>query len=1240
MMTTGLKLAQLNTGKSITCYSRSIQFLAHLQLIDASVVLLQETKQSNTISTPGWTVYSHDSCSIYIRSNLRSAHYPSLSISRGEFVCCAAQLFFPDSNIPIVVASIYRHIRSSDHSAQEFFSWLHQQVLKHSTSNFVFGGDFNYHSTLFGCVRDDPNVHLLEDIHGLLAPHGRFLNDGSPTRTGWPAQRGLVNPSAIDLTYVHSPDGQLCFRDWTSRPVDHSDHSLISFSIHAQQLYSLPSAVRHKRYTVLHANFDDSNIARYSIAVDAEMHRRNFGNLHPSTAEEVESLAVSLTGVLQAAAYKHKLIVYTFSDRQRPPTLPSAWTNECAALRLDLEAAHMQLQNLLHLPNTDQSLLAEARDKLQATSDQLDRIASLACRDSWRNYCSHLDPDVPASVVWTKYRNLLLKYSGRKIKSNGLSLLDPTGRLLHAVEQAQALADFYSQVSSLPDQVPAFPPPPPPPPHSLPDSYNDPITTVELLRALQQSNHSSAPGADGISYKLIHSAGPLFMRQLLALMNASLSLACFPDCWKVSSVTALPKTASAHSCKDFRPISLLSCLGKLMEKVVAERLSFYLESNSFFTSDQSGFRKRQGTVDALLRVVQSVHQYWAAGSDAILVALDIHKAFDTVWHAGLLFKLEHYARVRGNMLSWIGGYLSNRRGYVRVGDYVSEEVLWERGVPQGSVLGPLLFVVFINDLLALLPSTVLTQLYADDCALCCELPATSGEARDCAVSIMQNSLNDVSLWCQQWMLKLSDPKSQLMVFRKCRVGRNIIPLLPPPTLTINGYPVQVESIFLRYLGLYLDPRLTFHHHIDYVCSSIQPRLQLLQFISGSDWGCDRAGLRLLYLNWIRPKLEYASSLLLSISSASVSKLEAVQRTALRKVLGATRMASGVSLNIQAEIPPLAVRRISAATNLLLKIRHSPPSNALKHKWLLWFRSSQEDIKPFPVDITGCFRPPHTRPSPFAILKTIGNELRLFSLIRNPAPPVADKPPWTLHELTPNPLPEWPRLGAASSRAGNQVRTASRYADEVFSRLVRPVLSNDGGGLVIYTDGSALSGPLGGTGLALIVLSSLHSPPVVKRFMSNPCLSNYDVELYAISAALLWAIRTHSDCSFTHLLILSDCQSAITAAINSHRSTSSCDAVLRSITRLKEQLSSLNVRFSIDWVPGHSGCALNELADREARAAALDSKGYRSPSCTIPVPLAAAQLFARVNILHRYQLWWSRSKRGRFLHQFHPLWRGR
>ena len=281
---------------------------------------------------------------------------------------------------------------------------------------------------------------------------------------------------------------------------------------------------------------------------------------------------------------------------------------------------------------------------------------------------------------------------------------------------------------------------------------------------------------------------------LTTLFNRCISRGLYPDCLKVAKVTPIFKAGDKSVCSNYRPISTLSIFNKLFEKIIHQRLLGFFEQKNVLSGVQFGFRKKSNTTLAIFNLVTDLLKSFKDKSYATCCFLDLKKAFDTVDRSLLLKKLDHYG-IRNNELELVKSYLTCRYQYVVCGDGESKLLPIPIGVPQGSVLGPLLFNIYINDITELGTKCIL---FADDAVF-----YNINENMQSSIVIMQHFLYVLSSWLTKNRLTASETKTKLMMFTPC-----IKPVILP-TVVFNGHPLEwVNDI--KYLGITIDNKLRFN----------------------------------------------------------------------------------------------------------------------------------------------------------------------------------------------------------------------------------------------------------------------------------------------------------------------------------------------------------------------------------------------------------------------------------------------
>jgi hypothetical protein len=345
-----------------------------------------------------------------------------------------------------------------------------------------------------------------------------------------------------------------------------------------------------------------------------------------------------------------------------------------------------------------------------------------------------------------------------------------------------------------------------------------------------------------------------------------MSIGCIPHDWTQAIVTPVFKRGDAANVDNYRPISLTSVACKIMERVVSADMLHYLRQNNIISNHQHGFLSGRSTSTNLLETLNDWTLAIKNRQSIIVAYIDYSKAFDCVTREKLLIKLSAYG-ITGNLLKWIDSFLSNRTQRTRVGSSLSDIVYLTSGVVQGSVIGPLLFLLFINEISELLCCDRCTcKLYADDVKLYTAVFLNEDTA------LLQNKLDVLFEWSSAWQLNISTSKCATMQI-------NTLPGCPD--LCLNNIALSNVKEF-KDLGVVIDNNLKFTSHVNYVVAKASARACLIHkcFVSKDVHTLTRA-----YKAYVRPLLEYASCVWSPVYTTSIKLIESVQRKFTKRLQG-------------------------------------------------------------------------------------------------------------------------------------------------------------------------------------------------------------------------------------------------------------------------------------------------------------------------------------------------------------------
>ena len=329
------------------------------------------------------------------------------------------------------------------------------------------------------------------------------------------------------------------------------------------------------------------------------------------------------------------------------------------------------------------------------------------------------------------------------------------------------------------------------------------------------------------------------------------------------------KESNSNNPTEYRPISLLSCIGKLAERIIKNRLYFFLESNNLLSPAQSGFRNCRGTGDNLLFMTQKIQESLNRGKKVCGIYFDISKAFDKVWHAGLIYKLI-YLKVPTYIIRFIKSFLSDRTFRVKINDFLSDPHAVTCSVPQGSVLGPLLFLIYINDIiLARSLNVSYSALFADDLKSIF-IFKKPGHIK----SIINKYLDSLTSWLSQWRLKMNAKKCCYTIFSNGGRGDLEFDL----KLNSEFIPYNPNPVFL---GITFDESLCFHTHFENLRARALSRLNIIKIFSHKSWHLSRKTLTCIYRAPIGSIFDYSFFSVAKLSENSLGLVQRIQNRAIR-----------------------------------------------------------------------------------------------------------------------------------------------------------------------------------------------------------------------------------------------------------------------------------------------------------------------------------------------------------------------
>lgn len=509
--------------------------------------------------------------------------------------------------------------------------------------------------------------------------------------------------------------------------------------------------------------------------------------------------------------------------------------------------------------------------------------------EKWSSAMDEINDDPNTRQVWSL---------ARKLKSTSRApamLLGAAGAASTPADKAEVFADHLAAI---------FTEPPDTDPRQgvINDTVNNhalpilnplgftPATTKEITDLIKAVKSRSAPGDDGIMNTALKRCHKKIIAQLVNIINASLRFGHFPSCWKTAEIVMIVKVHKDPKLpSSYRPISKLSCVGKILERVIKTRLDEFSSDNDIIPSFQHGFVKGLSTTHQLARVCNHIHENFAGGRTTAGVFFDIEKAFDKVWHNGLISKLLLF-EFPPHLISIIGSYLEGRSFRVNVQDVLSTVRNIGAGLPQGSVLSPGLYNIFTADIPT--PQGIFICQYADDLAL---FSTSLNKFR--ARKLLQESVGIFADWLRLWKLKVNAGKSQAIIFSR-RPGKRA----SPARLTLGGAPIP-WCTSVRYLGIHLQPRLQWTKHMSSTLAKARGAASALNALFRSK--SLRKAIRLrIYRIYILPVLTYAAPVFHDVPRPQIIRFQQLQNRIVRMAMDAPWYMRNTQVVREAEAVPI------------------------------------------------------------------------------------------------------------------------------------------------------------------------------------------------------------------------------------------------------------------------------------------------------------------------------------------------
>ena len=623
------------------------------------------------------------------------------------------------------------------------------------------------------------------------------------------------------------------------------------------------------------------------------------------------------------------------------------------------------------------------------------------------------------------------------------------------------------------------------------------------------------------------------------------------------------------------------------------RLESYIEGNGLMDEEQEGFRKQHSTVNAVLRLVQSIFNGFENNKCTAAIFVDLKGAFDNIWREGLVVKL-HEIGVQGKLLKWINNFLQNRSAKCTLDQTSGPTFETTLGLPQGSVLSPILFNTYIIDMYrqALLEHCK----FADDGTVWVEETLAQEAVMQCCAGFKR-----VKLWCQQRRLTVSLTKTEASLFTKLKL------LAAKPIFDLDGTELKYNAT-PKILGFTLDEQLTFEEHMKTVARKASNALKIIREVKGIA-AVSTSKLIRLYTSLVRSIMEYGA--MVWQCSKYCTKLASIQRKALCLCLGLPSSAATDAVEVAAGILPLDLHFTQIAIKEVAKIQAKPINRPIKCQLN---RMTEEEI--------GHDTQRYTI-SPLRLALTQAEEMRKLTGIDIRVMEQEfefEKDCLLMSSKTPV---YWSRLGSSKSRTAEQKELGKEMVLDLMMEAPE-------GTTFAFTDGSCLTNP-GPCGAGAVVYPCDQDPVRLKR----PVCKRGSIllgELVAILTAIEYLIQNISSIPCKLLKVFCDSQSAVGILTLGWKDTSYKDVVSDAKKGI-DILEQKGIPVQIDWTPGHSSIAGNEIADHLAKEAAKEAETFTDDRKFTSI--AEVKMASKKYVTTLWQNRWDNSDTGRTFHGYFP-----
>ena len=854
-------------------WAKRLEFNHMIDSVNPDIVIgteswLNDTIANNTVfPTDHYNVYRRDRGSrgggvfILVKNTLQSTREEELDTSC-EILWCKIST---TNGKNIYVGAYYRPHENDEESLEHLDTSLKR--LQNTSSHIVLGGDFNTPGWDWTNARPKEACRspaIYEKLIGTLDDMGLQQMVDIPTR----------GQNILDLICTNAP-GRMHFID-TLPGI--SDHHITSCQLNITPLRRQQKPRWIRKYGKADWAKISSELETYKEHISNEAKKCNINSLWTKFKDKLISL----------------LDKYIPKKKTTPIKKLPYITPEIEKLIRRRDRTYKKIKQNRNAFDRSTPTQIERENKLRNLRREIQRKMRQAY---WKHIDSIISPEENEENKFKGMKKFWQFIKANKKDQQGVATLKTTGKISTTPQdKANALNEQFRSVFNSQQQ-------PPdnllgPSTHPIAPDIN--ITTQGITKLLQKLKPHKAAGPDDIPSRVLKELAPAIAPILQIIFQTSYTLGETPHDWKQANVVPAYKKGATHDPANYRPISLTCICCKIMEHIIASNIMQHGRSNNIIYENQHGFLNRRSCETQLLEFQNDILRNLERNEQSDVLIMDFSKAFDKVSHPHLIRKLEFYG-ITGKTLKWITDFLSGRNQCVVVEGEKSGQLAVTSGVPQGSVLGPSLFLYYINDIAHNLQSTV--RLFADDTIAYLTIKNLQDAAR------LQEDINKLEAWENKWLMEFHPQKCQVLSITK---NRQVI----EHPYTLHGHQLEHTKLS-KYLGVTISGDFRWSDHIDNITSKASKSLGFLKrnIRISSTVIKERA-----YKGIVRPLLEYSPCIWDPSTKKDINKIEMVQRRAARYVMNRYHNTSSVSSMLkELKWPSLQERRQHARLTMMYKI---------------------------------------------------------------------------------------------------------------------------------------------------------------------------------------------------------------------------------------------------------------------------------------------------------------------------------